>query len=311
MKRFIRMVTIYLLALPGILAIGLAAATIVVDRHTFANHNTESNLLLIKENQNYDLLFMGISHARNFSRHQNHQRIEQLLNQKIINLGQGNGTCGANEQLFYLDYFYFKGNQSKQLVYFISPPLFFSNALALSTNTFDQEPFLWEFFLRYWTFPTEHREERLVSYLQSKYNPRWLLHRPFSLEQMDELMVGIDSAVVQAGFLQAYGAALNMERFAQSAQQFEATVKLALAHQTEVILVIPPASFGKWDGHQEVAGFAQELAKSDKVHFYDFSETVLAPQHYYDHHHLNTDGVVFFTENFLKPALALGDGHRL
>ncbi|MEM6377908.1 MAG: hypothetical protein AAF705_06830, partial [Bacteroidota bacterium] len=274
-----------------------------INQRTFANYNTESNLLNLKAYQNYDLLIMGISHARNFSRHKNHQRIEQILNKRIINLGQGNGVCGVNEQLFYLDYFYHKENKSQKLVYFISPPLFFSGALALSTNTFDHEPFEWDFFRRYRNFPAEQHQERMVSYLQSKYNPRWLLNKPFSLDRMDEQMMGIDSVVVKAGFRQAYGAALNMERFAQSTKQFKATIELALAHQTEVILVIPPALFGKWDGHQEVAAFAQELAKSEMVSYYDFSEAVLEPQYYYDHHHLNTDGVVFFTEEYLKPVV--------
>ena len=34
--------------------------------------------------------------------------------------------------------------------------------------------------------------------------------------------------------------------------------------------------------------------------YYDFSESVLIPKYYYDHHHLNSAGVDYFAENFLK-----------
>lgn len=303
MKRFITLTTTYLVALLSILLVYLLAASYFVDRQTFENHQTDSNLLVMGESQNHDLLFMGISHARNFSRHQNHQRVEGILNKTILNLGQGNGTCGVNEQLFYLDYFYQKENTSPELVYFISPPLFFSNALALSTNTFDQEPFRVDFLNRYRNFPAELQEERMISYLQSKYSPRWLMHQPFSEVSMDEQLNRMDPMVVEEGQRLAYGDTLDIQRFQKSILKLEETIQLALGHQTKVILIIPPALFGQWEGHQEVAKFARQMAKLEGVQFFDFSETIQTPEYYYDHHHLNTAGVTYFTENYLKPIL--------
>src|SRR5690606_6156957 len=77
-----------------------------VKRNDFKNDQTESNTLIMEKNKNYDLAFLGISHARNFSRYRNHERLERFLNKKILNLGQGASSCGANEQLFYLKYAY-------------------------------------------------------------------------------------------------------------------------------------------------------------------------------------------------------------
>jgi hypothetical protein len=50
-----------------------------------------------------------------------------------------------------------------------------------------------------------------------------------------------------------------------------------------------------------VASFLNQLQKQDStIAWYDFSESVLDPKLYYDYHHLNSAGVVYFTENYLK-----------
>lgn len=303
MKRFVIKTGGYLLLLATILLVWLVGVSAFVDRQAFGNHETDSNLLVLQEDQQYDLLFMGISHARNFSRYQNHQRVAQILDQKMLNLGQGNGACGVNEQLFYLDYFYHKENKAHTLVYFISPPLFFSESLALASNTFDAEPFQLDFFQRYWSYTSENHWERMVSYLQSKYSPRWCLLKPYSLNEMDVQLEKLDPTVVEAGQRLAYGDTLNMERFAKSVKGLQNTINLALDKDTKVVLIIPPALFGPWEGHQNVVNFAEQMAELASVEFYDFSETILDPSFYYDHHHLNTAGVVFFTEKYLQAVL--------
>jgi hypothetical protein len=37
--------------------------------------------------------------------------------------------------------------------------------------------------------------------------------------------------------------------------------------------------------------------------FYDFSGVIIEPKYYYDHHHLNTNGIVLFTNNYLEGTL--------
>ena len=105
------------------------------------NSQTESNTLIIPENNKFDLLFLGISHARNFSRYGNHEKIEKALDKKIINLGQGSGYCGINEQLFYLDYFYNKNNTTKDIIIVLTPSMLTSEKLPIASNTFDNEIF--------------------------------------------------------------------------------------------------------------------------------------------------------------------------
>lgn len=87
-----------LLCLLSSIAIGLFLPYLSnkVERKGFSNHETESNLFFINDNENFDLLLLGISHARNFSRHKNHQRVEKILDKKFINLGQGGAKAKLN-----------------------------------------------------------------------------------------------------------------------------------------------------------------------------------------------------------------------
>lgn len=300
MTRFIYKSLIYLICLLAVAGMLLAILSMIVEKHEFSQEQTESNLLVMGEEKSYDLLLMGISHARNFSRHGNHDRLEDILGLKILNIGQGNGACGANEQLFYLDYFYHKENNAIQVAYILSPPLFFNNELPQASNTFNYEPIALDFLWRYMQFPSTNKKERIISYLQSKTRPAWILHRPASLDAMRDKLDSLDHQLVVAGQLQAYNDSLSKKLFEQCSQQVEASIMLAKANGSDVVLIIPPALFGKWKGHEQVVRFAQEMEKVYGANFYDFSESILTPELYYDHHHLNTDGIVLFAEKYLK-----------
>ncbi len=302
MKKFLLHIIVYLIIVLLIILAILIFSSSFVKNKKFKNFETESNLLVMKEKEEFDLLFMGISHARNFSRHKNHIRVEKILNKKIINIGQGNGICGINEQLFYLDYFYHKKNKASTVIYFISPPLFFSETLPKSSNTFDYEPFGFSFLFRYFLFSSENKKERLISYLQTKFAKNWYFHKPYSLNYKKEELTKIDFKVVSEGQKMVFKNIIIAEkRFLKSILRVEETIDLALKNKSKVILIIPPALFGKWNGHNKVKNFAIKMKHNYDVEFYDFSETVLSPKYYYDHHHLNTNGIVFFTTKYLKP----------
>lgn len=303
MKQFLRLSALYILLLIGLLLIALETNSYLVKNRKFENYETESNLLVMNDNEEFDILFMGISHARNFSRYKNHLLIENLLEKKIINIGQGGGQCGINEQLFYLNYFYDKGNTASTVVYIVSPPLFFSETLPIASNTFNKEPFELKFFLDYLFFETENKQERLISYLQTKLTRSWLSNRPDSRDSNNRKLDTIDLDVVEAGQQMVYKDSLSYNRFNKSIGRVEETIRLALSNNSNVILVIPPALFGKWKGHYRIEEFGKQMEKLNGVEYYDFSESVLSIEYYYDHHHLNTDGVVYFTKNFLEPIL--------
>ena len=303
MKKFI-LKTIFFLTVFLVAILLLAKTTsITVKSRQFKNYETESNLLIFKENKGYDLMFMGISHARNFSRHRNHLRVEKILNKNFINIGQGGGACGVNEQFFYLKYFYTKRNAVNTIIYILSPPMMFSKTLPQAANTFDNEPMEFGFLFNYFFFKTENKYERLWSYIKGKTTRTWLINKPNSLNSKNESLVKINMDEVIKGFEFTYKNGLNENIYNNSCETLENTIKLAIKNHSKIILIIPPALFGKWPRHKKTVDFANKMQNKYNVDFYDYSESVLKPEYYYDHHHLNTKGIVFFTTNYLKPIL--------
>lgn len=301
MKRTLIKVLFYCLTLSVLILLILEFASSVVSRQEFLNHETESNLLFYKKNTNYDVLIMGISHARHFSRFSNHLRVEKILQRDIINIGKAG--CGINEQLFYLDYFYFLENQAKQVVFVLSPHMFFEQNSQYSSTTFDFDPFEISFFFRYLLFESVNKRERLMSYLKSKLTINWIRFKPTAVKGVWNKIDSVDLGNVDNGQDKLFGCELSMNQFVLSSSRIKDVINLALDNDSEVILIIPPASFGKWRGHEFVSDFAQEMASMKKVQFYDCSRTVLNTDYYYDHHHLNSPGVNFYTTNILSKIL--------
>lgn len=247
---------------------------------------------------------MGISHAREFSRHSNHLRVDSILNKKFINIGIGAGICSVNEQYFYAKYFFERQNMAEKVIYILSPPMLFNYGLNNNYKTFENEPFVFDFFTDYLFFKTEKKAKRLVEYVMSKQRLNWLLCEPFSYNKKRNFLTKIDSNIVKKGFNVAYTQdGYSKERLKKSCLMIEKTIQLALDNDSEFIFIIPPALFGKWIGHHHALNFAKQMELKYGVRSYDCSESVLKPEYYYDHHHLNSEGVSFFTENYLKKIL--------
>lgn len=300
MRKFLIKIIIYAVLLSLFLVCCLISSTYIVSKRNFKNSQTESNTLIIKENEKFDLLLLGISHARNFSRYGNHEKVEKILQKKIINIGQGSGFCSINEQFFYLDYFYSEGNRTDEVCIVLTPPMLSSETLPIASNTFENEIFDAKFLYNYMLFESENKNERITNYLQSKFSKSWLNLKPDLTQGNFDSLVNIDIAKVKEGFKLAYGETLNFEQFEKSCLQVEKIIQLAQKNNSKVTLFIPPALFGKWQEHNETITFLQKIKKKYNCRWMDFSESISFPYYYYDHHHLNTNGVVYFTEYYLK-----------
>lgn len=303
MSTFLKKIILFALSIPIVLLVCILLTSAWVMRNDFENDETESNTLVLKENQNYDLAFMGISHARNFSRFQNHDKTAKTLNRTILNLGQGASSCGASEQLFYLRYSYQKNNTIDTILYILSPPLLYSNQLNLASTTFELEPFNLSFFFQYLKHPGENKVERLREYVASKLGPTWIAYKPKKWLPNTDTLDAMDTALVKAGFELAYPNGLQNSVYEKTCNTLIETVQTAKQHQTAVIFIIPPALFGKWEGHEETLAFCNSMKQKYGCGCIDLSMSVLEPRYYYDHHHLNSAGVHFFVEQYLKPAI--------
>jgi len=303
MKRYLINTVIFFLAFLAMVITLAIVSSNMVHRRGFDNWEVESNLLVMKTDHDYDLLIMGISHARNFSRHQNHLRLENILQSEIINIGIGEGKCGANDQHFFLKYFYNQGNTTDKVLYVLSPTMLNKGFINKASNTFELEPFRFDFFFQYLNYQADNKYERIFYYVKSKFSPNWLTLKPRSLKSQNSALEAIDSTQIKEGLKLLLVEGERMDEFQRNCIKVEETINLALANHSEIIFFIPPALFGKWQGHYETMDFLKKMNEKYGVKYYDFSESVLIPKYYYDHHHLNSAGVDYFAENYLKDAL--------
>jgi len=301
-KKFVFRFLFIFLCFWGILTVILLITSKYVNDKNFKNSQTESNTLIIKSNRKYDLIFIGISHARTFSRWGNHEIVEKILNKKIINIGQGSGICGINEQLFYLQYFYSKGNKVDTIALVLTPPMLTSEELAIASNTFNLEVFDLNFLYQYLMFDSENKCQRIMEYSQSKLRSKWIDLIPDHKIGKTDSLIKIDRINVDR-ILLARQKNIDIERFKKSCYQVEKIIKLAERNNSKVVLMIPSALFGKWPGHNQTSDFAKKMKIKYKINFYDFSESVFKPEYYSDHHHLNTKGIKYFTNIYLKPVI--------
>jgi len=308
MKKFVAKISLFSAILVFVIIILVILFSIKVEKRTFGNWNTESNLLILKPNTHYDLIFDGNSHSRNFSRHQNHKRVENILNKKILNIGRSGSLGGLNENLFYLQYFYDKGVTADTLILNIFSQMLYNKNNNLISNAFVDEPFKIDFFYKYAIFKYgQNKPLKLFYYLRSKLSFSWLKTKPLQDTGKFYYLDSINHQAIKEGFKAAYPNGIDTPSFVHNEIVIEQIIKTAQAHGTTVIFITTPTLFGHWPYHNDVVSLMQRMHKKYGTHYYDFALAINDPHFYYDHHHLNTPGVVYFVKNFLKPALNEND----
>ncbi len=299
MKKFIYKILLISILFPLLFVLLVLLSSSYIDNKEFNNANTESNLLFIQSDMSYDIAFMGISHARNFSRYGNKLIMEKILGKSILNIGKGNGKCGVDGQLFYLKYFYSKNINIDTIIYVLSPPLLYADYLNRASNTFNDEPVRWDFISLYLKTISKNKYQRLLSYISSKLKPGWFLQYGFPEERLKSKLNKIDTAAINEGFNLAYLDGLNENIFDDNCETIEKTIQLAEQNNSKLIFIIPPAVFGKWPGHDRTLSFCKKMNELYTTDYYDFSESIKQPKFYFDHHHLNSEGVKYFTKHYL------------
>lgn len=272
-----------------------------VERYNFENYNTEENLVITPKNQNFDYVFLGLSHARNFSRHENHQRVEDILDISFLNYGKGGGKGNVANQHIFLKNFLKKGNTTNNILYIISMPMMFAERLDKNSFTLDNEIFDLGFFMRFLFGPGINKKEKLYSYLRSKYKPKWNKNKPYSAKINEKILVEFDTLKIQSGFKLAYVNGLEHNTFERNKEVIKKTIELAKNNNIKLSFIVTPSTFGKWPGHDIVCNFLDSLKLESNIEVYDFSSIYLHKyEYFYDHHHLNTNGVVSFSKDYLK-----------
>ena len=305
MVRFLLKIALFWILLIGLIYTAAKVASRNAENKEYHNFNVEENVIITPKNEHFEFVMLGLSHARNFSRHRNHQRVEKILDRKFINFGKGGGKGNIANQHVYLKYFLSRGNTTDHIYYVLSMPMFFAERLDENAFTYQYEKLDPLFFYQVLTGPDINKGEKLYTYIRSKSDKHWRFkYGPWSAKISDNVLEKIDSTVINNGFKLAYVSGLEFDTFKKNKKLMQETVELAQKNDIEITFIVTPSTFGEWPGHEHVMDFMSELKEKYGSEVYDFSRVYLGQKKYfYDHHHLNSDGVVKFTKEYLKPLM--------
>jgi hypothetical protein len=301
LKRVLKNIVVFLFLNLLLLLFILWLGNMRLEGFEFNYGNTESNVLFIPENVNYDVLMLGSSHARSLSRTGNHERMEKILGKKIANLSKGHGAGGIANQLLYFDYFLKQGNTAKTLVYFIDPFVFFNDKMDNNNYVFNNEPYC--FNLAKLMILHGIRAESFVNYLKFKIKPfdYWWNYKPDTIMEETRFLTGVDSSNFNRRIAVMYSDGFEDEIKKEKINKLRKVIALATKHNMKIIFVVPPTLMGKLPEHDNMLNILQEAGNNIPV--YDYSTSIAQPEYYYDLDHLNTAGCNYFTENYLKKIL--------
>ena len=310
MIRFILKIVLFWLLLISLIYGSAKIYSIPAESKEYHNYDIEENLVITPKNDTVDYLMLGLSHARNFSRHRNHQRVEKILDIDLLNYGKGGGKGDVASQYVYMDYFLSENNYTKNILYVISMPMLFANRLDENAYTYQYEIFKPDFFYHILKGPGLNKGEKLYNYIRTKFDKKWREdYGPWSAKSNDDVLDEFDTAEIKRGFKRAYVNGLEFDAFERNKEIIEKTIRLAQKNDIHISFLITPSTFGEWPGHDHVIKLMEVMNEKYGVDTYDYSKVYLHQKKYfYDHHHLNTKGVVTFTREYLKPII--NDSHN-
>ncbi len=290
MKKFIINSIIFI-----VINLALAGAYLYLTQnwYEYNNWNTYSSLLPMKQNTKYDLLILGSSHGRVFSSFSNHERVENILKIKMLNLSKTAG--GLLPEKVLLKYFYDQGNSVSKILYVLDPQIFYSAKWNEDNYFLEDEPLYLNFL---WSARKQGlSDEVLFNYIRSKFSFYWLSSRAPVVELYEETALSrIDLEAVKKRKEFLYSDGLKSEVFSTYSKMLKDLVVVASKHDSKIIFIYPPTLLGDLPGASEVATLIKSFKKDYDVEFYDFSGIIKEPKYYQDHDHLNTQGVELFSK---------------
>lgn len=289
MNHFIKKLANFSIILFCLIVLLIFIANYSIAKKTFSPGESEANLWYIKKDFIYDYLILGISHGRSISRNNHHQIFENAFKSKMINLSQGNALGGLENQMWYLDYFLKKGNKAKNLILVLSPTLMFSNQIDNNSTAFYAEPIKFDFISHILVKGGDNKYGQVFHYIKSKLSHHWWNQKPNSTKENLNVLAKADSNVIKEGLRIGYPSGLNQMVFKERKKIFASIIKKAIENNITPIVIIPPAIFGQWPGHDLITNYLEQNFADLMV--INSSELSRDLTDYYDHHHLNTKGM--------------------
>lgn len=266
------------------------------------NWETESNLLVVGENEHFDAALLGTSRGRVFSRDDNHQMFEEIIGQEVINLSKGGGG-GLMPAELHLSFFYHRGNEADHIIYLVDPWVFFS-PINNEENDFAlrNEPF--ELFILWKLIRQGYPSNRISSYLQKIKEKDWPAITKYPAPGLTESTLKvIDQKKIDKArkhYLSKY-IENGFEKYSPFVDAINALVKRNNGRITYVML---PMLIPDFPGMAQVDRKLKETARQNgHVSYYNFADTMQDRRFFYDHMHFNKTGIAYFARNCLNPIL--------
>ncbi len=269
------------------------------DQIHLKNWETESNLLMMGENEHYDMAILGTSRGRVFSRDDNHRLVEQILDKKIINLSKGGGG-GLMPAELHLSYFFHKGNTVDHIVYLVDPWVFFAPINNEKNEFFlRDEPFklfiLWK--LISGGFPLE----RIYAYLQMIAVKDWQTISQYAAPGLTEGTLNFIDAKKLEHARRHYLGTYDPKKFKKYSSMVNQINELAKEKGARLTYIILPLLIPDFPGAAEVDHQLRAAAAQEShVTYYNCATSMQNKRFFYDHMHFNKTGIVHFTRTYLK-----------
>jgi hypothetical protein len=268
------------------------------NKYQYQNWETDSDGLIIPDNLRKDLLILGSSHARIFTRDKNHQRVEKILQKSMLDIGKGGGEGGIITNLVMLKLFYARGNNADQIVYFIDAWPFFTPKWNEKSYFLTTEPIDWQLLKICLQYHVD--KDVLINYFKSKYTVEWMERKPKTREINEDALKDISQESIKKRMESLYIEPYDDKVFAHYAARLEEVMQLAAQHHTKLSFVFPSTLLDDNRGKEKVVALLEQFKSKYGTAYFDYSDAIKDYHYYYDHDHLNTKGVVYFTEHFLK-----------
>lgn len=295
MKKLLKRLLLFLLLNIAVLAFVLISINFVF---TTKNWDSDPDIFIIPENKSYDAIFMGTSHGEIFTRFDNQKKVEEIIEKRFFNISQPN--AGPVMEKLYLKYFLENKNTAKTIVYFIDPHVFYSdkeneNYHLLSYGKFDLN-FLKSSFENDVSYKTSFNS--LITYLSLK----WFIKEPRKSE--NDMRVWKKSKIDEENRIkQLYPDGSDDKLFQRYKKTLEEITFIAKENNMKIIFILPATQIEKQPGKDKLLEMLKTQSKNEKIEYCDLSNSVEDINLFSDVDHLNTKGVLFFSEKYLLPIL--------